>query len=547
MRRRGRPDERGAVALFTAVVMSVVLVMAAFGIDLGMQRVVRRDMQSLADAVAFDLARQLDGRTAAAILASSTWSSARTQSIARNGPTLGSTPTVAVELGTVDSSYTFTSASGATVPTAVRVEATASVDFSFTTGSGSATRSAVAVARAQGCYKLGSWGARLGTTSDANLLYRVLAAHGIGSSVSVATYQSLVGAHLDLTALSTALGLGSPESMATASVSLAALLDAAATVIASNGSSATQVSALNTIKGDLGSLGGNAVSLANLFSVAPGAGSGLSAAANLADLVIGSILVADNNAGVSLDLTSDVPGVSSLTTSVGLTQAAKTACGFVGSTPNTSNQVTVSTTAGTLTSNQNVLTSLVSGIANLGGIKVNPASGPVTLTVTTAAARSTLDALSCSTSVRSATVGTTGGLLSAELVVPVSVEVSFLLGLLPTTVKGTIRARLAPTGTVSPVTISVPDQSYDMPYSNSGSQAQLPAPTVDATITAGSLTPSQATDVLNAVATTVVAPMVTALNSALLGPLSDLSGLRTAGADVLLLDHPTCTSPALRG
>jgi hypothetical protein len=103
-------------------------------------------------------------------------------------------------------------------------------------------------------------------------------------------------------------------------------------------------------------------------------------------------------------------------------------------------------------------------------------------------------------------------------------------------------------GTPGSVTITVPTESYGTPYSNGGSQVQLSAPVVDSpTVTVGGLTPVQAKAVLDAVAGAVVAPMVTALNSSVVGPLSDVAGLRTAGADVVLLDHPTCTTPALRG
>ena len=67
-RRRPRADERGAVAIVVAVLMSAVLVtVAAYAVDLGLQRVARTDMQSLADVVSLDLARELDGRPAAEI------------------------------------------------------------------------------------------------------------------------------------------------------------------------------------------------------------------------------------------------------------------------------------------------------------------------------------------------------------------------------------------------------------------------------------------------------------------------------------------------
>ena len=529
-----------------AILLTTLLGITALTVDIGMQRVARADMQALADMVALDLARELDGRAASAIEPG--LQTAADRSLARNADTAGNAAQVEAQLGTLDGT-TFSPAGGATVPDAVRVTATTTVDFSFRPGSGGAGRTALAVARAQGCYKLGSWGARLATASDANLVYRTLAAHGVGAGVSAATYQGLAGAQVDLADLATALGLASPEALGTSTVSLGTLLTAAATVIGSNGSSAAQIAALNVVRANLGALGSQPVSLANLVSVASGAGSGLAATADLADLVVGSVLVADGNAAVSVpNLTSGVPNLASVSSSLKLVQAARTACGFAGSTPNTSNQVSVTTT-GTLSGGVSVLTSLVSGFAGLLGITVGPLSGKsVSLSVSTSAAASTLDAISCSASSRSVVVGTTGGLLSATLTVPVSVKVTTLSVPLGTTVTGTITATLPANGTPGSVTITVPTQSYGTPYSNGGSQVQLSAPVVDSpTVTVGGLTPVQANAVLNAVAGAVVGPMVTALNSSVVGPLSDLAGLRTAGADVLLLDHPTCTTPALRG
>ena len=61
-------DERGATALIVALLMSLVLlIVSAFAIDLGMQRAGRRDMQALADLVALDMGRLIDGRTRAQI------------------------------------------------------------------------------------------------------------------------------------------------------------------------------------------------------------------------------------------------------------------------------------------------------------------------------------------------------------------------------------------------------------------------------------------------------------------------------------------------
>jgi uncharacterized membrane protein len=528
-------DEQGAVAVFTAVALVAVLVMAAFAVDLGMHRVLRRDLQALADAVASDLAHEVDGRTAAAILADPGWAAARADSVARNDSGLGSAPAVTAEVGTVDSSYAFTAASGTTVPTAVRVVASGDVDYAFASGSGAASRSAVTVTRAQACYKLGSWGARLDSASSA-LLATVLAGHGV--AVGAATYQSLVGAEVDAVELAAALDLASPEQLGTATVSLGTLLDAAAEVLGSSGATDAQVSALDAVRTGAGSLGNEPVALATLFSVASGAGAGLVAAVDLADLVVGSILVADGNSAATVDLGSGLPGVGSLSSSVGLIQAARTACGFAGATPNRSNQV-VMTSSASLTNS-----SLSLGLPFIASVTVGSGT-PMSLSVTTASATSALDATSCAGTGPSATVSTTGGLLSASLVLPVRVK-GTVLGIAHT-LDLTFRSTLTPSGTPGAVTITVPPQDYQTPYSNGGSPPQLPTATLDPVGTVGWLSTSQLNDLVAVVTANVVTPVVTALNANVLAPLSDLAGVRTAGADVLLLDHPTCSTPALRG
>ncbi len=530
-----RRDERGAVVPLVAILLTVLIAMTALTVDIGMQRVARTDMQSVADMVALDLSRELDGRAASAIQPG--LQAAADRAAARNPDAVGDDVAVAPELGTLSGDGVFSTVSGTTVPDAVRVTASTSVAFHFAPGSGGAARSAVAVSRAQACYKLGSWGARLGT-ADASLLAEILAEHGVDGSVSATTYQGLAGAAVDAADLATALHLASPEVLGTASVSLSTLLTAAAQVVGTNGASSGQIAALNTIRSNLDTLGDRPVGLGSLFSISSGAGAGLAAALDLADLVVGALLVADGNSAATVNLASGLPGVGSFTSSVGLIQAARTACGFVGSTPNNSNQVAVTST-GSLTNS-----SVSLGLGFIAGMTIGSAT-PMTLSVTTASATSTLDAITCGPSTRSATVSTSGGLLGATFVLPVRVR-GTVLGI-SRTLDLTFRATLTPSGTPGAVTITVPSQTYDTPYSNGGSQAQLPAASLDPIGTVSWLLPSQLADLVTAVTSSVVTPLVAALNSAVIGPLSDLAGLRTAGADVLLLDHPSCTTPALRG
>jgi len=56
------------VLVLVAIVLSTLIGFTSLAIDIGYQRVVRRDMQAVADVVALDLSRRLDGRTAQTIM-----------------------------------------------------------------------------------------------------------------------------------------------------------------------------------------------------------------------------------------------------------------------------------------------------------------------------------------------------------------------------------------------------------------------------------------------------------------------------------------------
>src|SRR4051794_22768234 len=90
LRRRG---DRGAVTLFVVILVPVLITASAIVIDIGMQRVTRRDLQALADVVALDLAREITGgRTQAALAPAGDFSnptSAVSRSVARNDDVLG--------------------------------------------------------------------------------------------------------------------------------------------------------------------------------------------------------------------------------------------------------------------------------------------------------------------------------------------------------------------------------------------------------------------------------------------------------------------------
>jgi hypothetical protein len=60
-RRRGRRDERGAVILLVSLVMTVLLIVTSFVVDLGTTRATKRDAQAIADLAALDAGYYLSG------------------------------------------------------------------------------------------------------------------------------------------------------------------------------------------------------------------------------------------------------------------------------------------------------------------------------------------------------------------------------------------------------------------------------------------------------------------------------------------------------
>src|SRR3954470_12714160 len=159
MARGQRRDERGAIIPMVAMLLVVLIPSSAMAVDLGMQRVVRRDMQTLADVVALDVVRLVDGRTASQIQGGfnglPTMADALSRSVARNDDdVLGDAPTVTAMLihidtatGVIDtvSGGAIREVTGTEVPNAVEITAQGSVDFAFVGGRGPAARTAVAV------------------------------------------------------------------------------------------------------------------------------------------------------------------------------------------------------------------------------------------------------------------------------------------------------------------------------------------------------------------------------------------------------------------
>ncbi len=334
LRRPTRRDERGAVMVMSVLLMTVLLTFTAFAVDIGTQRVARADMQSLADVVAMDLARQLRGRPAATILADPKFTQVRDQAIAQNRTTVGVAPEVTPVLGTVDpATGSFIPVSGGTVPTAVRVIAATSVGFAFAPGRGNAARSAIASGgEATTCFSvsptalaLNTSGGALGPVLDQILKvnFKVLSPQGL---------LTLQGTEVPLADIALELGVGTPqELLALSNVSLRDFSLASARALSRNGFTA-QAAALNAVAAQIS---GGTVNVGRILSLDAGGGAaGLAAGIDVFDLVTGAVFAANGTSSVNVKgLSLVVPGLGGVQElSIVITEPPQIACGKAGVT-----------------------------------------------------------------------------------------------------------------------------------------------------------------------------------------------------------------------
>lgn len=334
-----RRDERGAVAVFLGVSVSLLVLIAAFAVDLGMQRVVRRDMQALADVVALDLARELDGKKTQAQLAAAidptSPTSALSVSLARNSTTLGDAPTVTAQLGAWDGTVFDTTVDP---PSAVKVTASSKVAFAFRPGDGAATRTAVGSTIKSACFALGSFAARFRSGNSAlisTLLSPMNELLRPQANIDAVSYVGLANAQVTLDELAVAAGLASTEELLTSTITAAKLIQAAITVLQAGGASnSVAIGALDQLLKGQANLT-TPILLTDVINVSPTDTAALQTDLSVLDLVAGAILVADGSSGIKLgngNLGAKIAGVASLTTAeISVIQGAQTACGPFGS------------------------------------------------------------------------------------------------------------------------------------------------------------------------------------------------------------------------
>lgn len=508
-------DERGSVAAIMATAIVVVILIAAFAVDLGMQRVARRDMQTLADSVALDVSRLLDGRTTSQIKAGSSntvkLSDTLDRSVTRNAGSSVGTPTstclTSIPGGTASTvtstcvkaylvslsatgTYTKTSAgypveaASGTIPTGVVVLANTKVGFAFGgiagLSGGSASRTSVAATEPRACFRLGSFGARI-NSSNSGLLTGLLNSAGGGAlNLSAVSYQGLASGNINLLQLSTALGLGSPTQLASTTVTSQQLAVAAANVLAQNGDAAN-AAILNNAATQLG--GSGSVNLGQVLNVSQGGAAAATASISALDLLAGSVFIANGTSALAIPGLATNLGLTGtgLATSVNLIQAARLICGTPGGVP----APTGSTSQVTVTVKGKLASASVPALAgNALGVTASVVADSTELSVMLAGADGTLNAIKCGDGTLSSPEGIDVGVLSKLSAVSLKQRIALngsitdstalggllsgLLGLLGTTVRveitGSVDVSVAPAVQATPTTktaaIRIPPTTY---------------------------------------------------------------------------------------
>lgn len=220
-----RQDDRGAVIPMVAVSLVVLILGTAFSIDLGRQMSRRRDMQAIADVIALDMGRLIDGGTVADIrgtvwpadATNPTWLAQLDDSRRRNDFLLEGSRDLDDVLGTWSvESQTFTPSSAPSdTPNAVRVTTRDVVSYFFAPGSGGVNRLAIATKGGEETvdFNLGSYLATVTPFQEGILSGLFTDVFGPGTALTLVGYQGLAAGNLDLNVIAAELGFGTPTDM----------------------------------------------------------------------------------------------------------------------------------------------------------------------------------------------------------------------------------------------------------------------------------------------------------------------------------------------
>lgn len=321
--------QRGAIGIFGVVTLLLALLVTALSIDSGRLWLERRHLQSVADIAAIEAVRNVGycgatGTDEQVLLAAK--AAAEANHFAGN---LALAPNK-VEVGsiTIDGNRRQFNTGGARQ--AVRVEASNTVPASLILGglwgnTTTITAEATAVPNPDTAdYSLGSFLLRVAppTGQETNLLNSLLdSLLGPGSSLSLdaLSYQGLAKTNIKLGELAAANAtVGSVDELLQADLTVSDVLTASARAISRQGSSEVEVQAANGMAVLAAAVTNNvAIQLGDIIDVAAPAANGDAAAAasvNALDLVMATLMLANRNSAVALNL--GIPNVLGISLNV---------------------------------------------------------------------------------------------------------------------------------------------------------------------------------------------------------------------------------------
>lgn len=540
--------ERGAAAVIVALLMSLVLVgSAAFAVDIGVQRTARRDMQAIADVVALDLSRQLDGRTRSAL--APVMDAQMAKSLARNAGSVGTTPRLTWDLGRLENNV-FTPVTSSGVPTAVKVVARTDVGFAFGgvlgTSSGGAARTAISQASMGACFSVGSYAARI-NLGDGYILGPLLSALGTNIPITVLDAQGLAGIDVKLIDLvGTNLVAGGFDQLLSSSVTVGRFYLALAQAIGAQGGNAAQVALLNR----LATVGAKdvVVRVADIVGLDTTGAAGLDAVVNLFDLVAATAFVANGTNAVSVpNLNVNVAGLSTLTAKLTVAQRPTLVCGRPNVVVGRSSQVDLDITG---------------NLANV-NLGVGVISAPISISLRLTPTAAALSQVTCMSAAKKLDFLVTNGLLSLDIVIGKTTDPN-ALGVKVTginVINGYVRFYTSPKGGDTKAgSITVTDENYagTGPFTTGDGSLGIPNLTPDSHLAVlpnvpliGYLVNTLLGGIVNGVVTPLVSvvlnPILTALDYGLLSPLLKALGINIAGAETYARPKADCGIPKLVG
>lgn len=584
------------MAIIVAVASVLILGAAAFTVDLGMQRVVRSDMQSVADVVALDMARQLgvsSGVPGGGVGAG--WNAALKSSIDRQSDTLGhsaATPPspgwacnaalcALATPGWTDGNGLFTTTDpGLTTYDAVQVVASADVRFSLHPGEGSAERSAVAQTVKNACFSVDSYAAQLMSGNSA-ILGPITKLLGTNLDTTVLSSSGIATTSLDalsfLTVLGAQVGVGSTDQLLTTNVTAAQVLTAEATALSQQDAADGALQALQSqFIAHLGSLTNQQpIQVGELVGLQQGGSAALGASLNAFDLAMSTVYVANGTNAISLPATAvTLPaGLGSADLRAYVVQGPQTACGTDSASASNMPSGATATTAQTrielsatvapalvnnvLTSVTGLVGSLASGL--VGGTTLSISSlGPLTVDVGLAQATGTLREIVCSGATPTGLkVDESAQLAPLTVRIPLTVSSTTTSGLLSLGGSSTSTASVVVTASTVPSTTTVTSAllhvpgDYDKgaagPTAGLGSVANL---SVDASaVTSGASLVNSLFGTVQQLANSVISPLLSSvlppLASGLTTALQNLAGVTLGGTTFTPLRTPSCGQPVL--